>query len=142
MRQPSAMRALVSGLCLTFLAGPAAAADLQLSFPGLKPGGQVVVALFDRAAAWRAQTGAVRTAKAGVSGAAQVRFQGLAPGPYAVMAFHDRDGDGKLDTRPWGPPSEPYGFSRDARGTFGPPRWEAAVFELPAAGAAQSLRLR
>jgi uncharacterized protein (DUF2141 family) len=51
-------------------------------------------------------------------------------GPFAVSVFHDEDLDRKLDTGLFGAPSEDYGFSRDARGTFGPPRFEDARLEL------------
>ena len=57
-----------------------------------------------------------------------------APGTYAIKAYHDRNGNGRLDTGAFGAPVEPYGFSNDARGTFGPPPFTAATFTLPAAG--------
>ena len=50
-------------------------------------------------------------------------FTGLTPGTYAVRAFHDLNGDGKLNTNPFGIPTEPYAFSRDARGAAAPPDW-------------------
>jgi uncharacterized protein (DUF2141 family) len=33
-----------------------------------------------------------------------------------------------------GLPTEPYGFSRDAHGNFGPPSFQEAAFALPAEG--------
>jgi uncharacterized protein (DUF2141 family) len=53
-------------------------------------------------------------------------FEGLPPGRYAVAAYHDVDGNGRLDTRMLGLPSEPYGFSNDV-GRLGPPDFEAAL---------------
>ncbi len=58
------------------------------------------------------------------------------------MAFHDVDSDGRLDTLPIGLPTEPYGFSNNARGTFGPPAWRQATFGLTTGGARQVIRLR
>lgn len=52
-----------------------------------------------------------------------------AAGQYAVSAFHDLNGDGKLNTSLVGIPTEPYGFSNNARPRFRAPRWsEAQVY--------------
>lgn len=121
---------------------PGKAADLTLIFPGLKSEGQVSVAIFRTAADWKARS---RPAWAGVRPAhgEQVRLElDLPPGAYGVMAYQDRNSNGRLDTLPIGVPTEPYGFSNNARGSFGPPQWAAASFTLPAQGATQSLRLK
>jgi len=52
------------------------------------------------------------------------------PGVYAVAAVHDLNGNGRLDTNFLGMPKEPYGFSRAARGRFGPPSFEDAALRL------------
>lgn len=57
-------------------------------------------------------------------------FKGLEKGIYAVSIFHDINGNGKLDANFIGIPTEPYAFSNDAKGTFGPPNFEACKFEL------------
>lgn len=132
---------LVASMSL-MAARPVSAAALSLWFPDLKPGGQVVVALFDTEKTWKAADGAVRSAKAPVGADPVTVRLDAPPGRYAVMAYHDLDGDGRLDTLPVGLPTEPYGFSNNARGTFGPPRWSAAAFTLTAAGAAQPITLR
>jgi uncharacterized protein (DUF2141 family) len=49
-------------------------------------------------------------------------------GEYAIKVFHDEDDDGEMDTNFLGMPSENYGFSNDARGSFGPASWEDAKF--------------
>lgn len=51
-------------------------------------------------------------------------------GNYAVSIFHDLNGNGKLDASTIGIPKEPYGFSNDARGRFGPPKFKDANFRL------------
>lgn len=140
--------ALAAALLSVFAAAGASADTAQtavrLRFPGLNGGGKVVVALFADEGRWRAREGALRSVEAPVSGASvEAVFQGLPPGRYAVMAFHDRNGDGRLNTLPVGLPTEPYGFSNDARGVFGPPSWRAAQFEAaPGRPAAQAIRLR
>lgn len=47
-------------------------------------------------------------------------------GTYAIAVFQDMNGNGQLDTNWMGVPSEPYGFSKDARGSFGPPGFDQA----------------
>ena len=49
-------------------------------------------------------------------------------GEYAIKVFHDEYEDGELDTNFLGMPTEDYGFSNDARGSFGPASWEDAKF--------------
>ena len=140
---------LVSALTALLLAastsapGPAEAASLVLDFPDLKPQGQVTVALFANDTAWRGRKQAVRTAQIQLADAgAQARFEGLAPGVYGVMAYHDRNANGRLDTLPIGLPVEPYGFSNNARATFGPPAWRAARFTAGPGQTVQQIRLR
>ena len=59
-------------------------------------------------------------------------FGDVLPGKYAIAFFQDENGNGKLDTKRFGVPSEPFGFSRDAMGKLGPPSFEAAALDLPA----------
>ena len=54
----------------------------------------------------------------------------LPAGEYAIASYHDENGNGKLDTNALGLPEEGYGFSNDARGMFGPPKFSEAVFEF------------
>ena len=54
----------------------------------------------------------------------------LPAGEYAISLFHDVDGNGKLKTNLVGMPREPYGFSNNAKGKFGPPTWAASVFTV------------
>ena len=111
---------------------PALAGDLDLTIGPLKSDtGRVMVAVYDRAASFMKddqQVVAVMLPARG--GSARVVLGNLAPGRYAVSVFHDANGNGKLDKNLVGMPSEPYGFSRDARGNFGPPEFDAAAVEL------------
>lgn len=54
------------------------------------------------------------------------RVQGMPSGDYAVAVFEDQNRDGKLNRDLLGIPKEPYGFSNNVRGTFGPPSWKDA----------------
>lgn len=53
-------------------------------------------------------------------------------GEYAIAIFQDLNGNEKLDTRGMGIPKEPFGFSNDARGKTGPPKFKNAKFSFPA----------
>lgn len=96
--------------------------------------GQVLIALFlsdtgwpdDESAAHEAQVLPIELENL----AAETLFENVPAGPFAISVFHDKDSDRELDTGFLGIPSEPYGFSRDARDTFGPPEFEEARLEL------------
>lgn len=56
--------------------------------------------------------------------------------------FHDANGNGRLDSNRLGIPVGGIGFSNNATGSFGPPAFEKAAFDLPADGAVtQSIKL-
>jgi len=74
-------------------------------------------------------------------GQAVAVFEEVPAGPFAISAFHDENGDGELDSAALGIPSEPYGFSGDARDLFGPPSFKEAQIEL-AAGETKQITIR
>lgn len=57
-------------------------------------------------------------------------FNGLGEGTYAISLFHDENDNDKLDSNFIGIPSEPYAFSNNAKGMFGPPSFEDCKFEV------------
>ncbi|MEM8907174.1 MAG: DUF2141 domain-containing protein, partial [Bacteroidota bacterium] len=57
-------------------------------------------------------------------------LENLPFGTYAISVYHDEDADGDLDTNFLGIPKEPYGFSNNAKGLFGPPKYKSASFEF------------
>ncbi|MGZ9100905.1 MAG: DUF2141 domain-containing protein [Brevundimonas sp.] len=136
-------RASPLAAALLLAASPTAASDLTLSLSSRASGGRIAVAVYRDADSMRRGEGAVRTALIPRTGRiTTTTLSGLAPGRYAVAVFHDTDGNGRLSTWPIGLPKEAYGFSRNARGRFGPPAFEAAAFDLPAAGSRQEINLR
>jgi uncharacterized protein (DUF2141 family) len=50
-----------------------------------------------------------------------------------VIVFHDENGNGRLDKNFWGVPTEPYGFSNNAVGTLGAPRFAEVAVALDGA---------
>lgn len=61
---------------------------------------------------------------------ANFKFDGIKKGSYSFSYYHDVNSNKKLDKNFIGIPKEPYGFSNNQAGTFGPPSFEAAMFEL------------
>ena len=89
----------------------------------------VMVALYKASDKWMGKSTAIRTTaavKAGVS----VTFNDLAEGEYAVSLFIDENSNNKLDSNGVGIPIEPYAFSNDASGSFGPPSFDKAKFSV------------
>lgn len=92
--------------------------------------GAVRAALFDKAEGFPRGT-PLRTATAlSVQGKATLQFADLPPGEYAITAFLDENSNSKLDSNLFGLPTEPYGFSRNARGMAGPPPFADATFRV------------
>ena len=54
----------------------------------------------------------------------------LETGTYAVVIYQDLNSNGKVDRNFFRLPTEPCGFSRDARPKMGPPRYKPASFTL------------
>jgi uncharacterized protein (DUF2141 family) len=93
--------------------------------------GDVAVALYDSADSFETRSAAVASGRIEPQvGSVSWTVEGLDPGDYAVAAYHDLNGNGQLDRSALGPPSEPYGFSNDARGALGPPRFEKATVRI------------
>ena len=61
---------------------------------------------------------------------AVIVFENVEKGIYGFSFFHDVNNNKKLDTNFVGIPKEPYGFSNNQKGTFGPPKYDAVAFEM------------
>ncbi|MCI4668975.1 MAG: DUF2141 domain-containing protein [Bacteroidia bacterium] len=62
----------------------------------------------------------------------QLEFKDVPVGSYAFVAFHDIDGNQKLKSNLVGYPTEPIGFSRDAKMRLGPPAFSDAKMDVKA----------
>ena len=128
------------------LSAPVAAADLTVVVHNVHSGeGQVMLGLFDNASSFPKNV--VRGLQAAAaardaSGRVTLVVRNLSPGSYAVSAYHDLDANGRLNSNLLGLPSEPYGFSNNARGTMGPPSFQAAAFVVPEQGLTIELRVQ
>ena len=154
-------RLLIAGLvfgCSATGAGPVAHRDVaRADAPDTKPGGapagaaatgQVIVDVYGLkdqrgdldVAIYQDAEGFPKDPKAALTGrsvpidnrALRLVFDRVPAGEFAVAAYHDENSNGKLDTGAFGRPTEGYGFSRDAKGNFGPPSFEDARLTLDA----------
>jgi uncharacterized protein (DUF2141 family) len=136
--------ALLLGLAASVL--PAQAADITVEIlPLPSTEGTVMVSLFDRPADFP-RAGVYNqqiTASRQVAGQPLLLvFTQLPPGRYAIAAFQDKDGNAKLNTNLMGIPNEPFGFSNNAKASFGPPNFDSAAFEVGPQGARVNLTLQ
>ena len=128
------MHPKLAALLLCSIGLPTAAEDLTVEVRQVDPNaGPVMVAVYDKAEDFPApQKGAAGQAVEAQGDSAVAIFHGLAAGRYAVAVYQDLNRNGKLDKNFLGLPTEPYGFSRDARGSLGPPSFDAAAVDIPA----------
>ena len=119
---------------LLFGIGAASAATVEVRVSGVAAGGKVSVAVCDKARFLK-QCSYSASAPA-QQGETTVLVKGVPAGTWAVLAYQDENGNDQLDRNLIGIPKEAYGFSRDARGKFGPPSFEDAVITVREDGAA------
>ena len=119
-------------------------ARLEVEVTGFESSqGELAIALFDSAEGYANQTNAVRKAYLAIeNGKSRWVLDDLPVGEYALIAYHDLNGNREIDMRFFGMPKESVGVSNDARGRFGPPKFDAAKFELLAPLTRHAFELR
>lgn len=123
------------------VSGPAFAGDLNVTVKNIKSEkGQVIARIYAKSENWL-KTEFMRATPSAKAGEVSFVFKALPPGDYAISVFHDEDGDGKLSANFMHIPTEPYGFSNDAKGSFGPPEYAAAKFEMTDAAKSTTITL-
>ena len=109
----------------------AQAADVTVRVEGVEQAnGRVMVALFDKAEEFPRGTRRFGEMADAAKGSVTVVFHDVPPGRYAASLYHDLNRNERLDANLLGIPSEPYGFSRNARGKMGPPKFDEAAFTV------------
>ena len=120
--------------------------DVEVSFEisGLRADlGQLCIAVFGMATGFPNTEQASQTHQLKVEGDRMLVVLRLRTGePQAVAVFQDLDGNGRLSKNLLGIPVEPYGFSRNARGALGPPKFDSAAIVLPTKADELSIRLK
>lgn len=114
------------------LATPALAADLTVTIRGIESSeGQLMIAVVGSEAAFNGDgAAALSLLVAPQSGSVTFSTDALPAGDYGIRVMHDENGNGDMDANLVGMPTEPWGFSNNAMGNFGPPGWADVRFTL------------
>jgi uncharacterized protein (DUF2141 family) len=109
---------------------PTGAIDVTITGVRVQQGGELIVALYDRAVGWLQPDSArvLRKLPVGPDSVVAIAFEGLPPDSgYALTVIHDRNGNGKMDMRwfPFPRPKEGTGVSQN-HVRAGPPEYDRA----------------
>ena len=136
---------IAAALALLLWEAPAFAkgrATLTITVQGVvPPGGMLRLGVYDRAGYDTDKEVAFADvpAKPGVT---VVTLKDIPPGEYAVMTYQDVNSNDKTDSNFLGIPTEPYGFSLNARPFLSKPSFNDTRFTLVAGENSQTLRLQ
>lgn len=129
-RWPAAAGMAAASLAASQAAASDAGLDITVTTPTAESGG-VYVAVHESGETFPGGEAAYGTRSSPADSQARLSVGPLPPGRYAVAAFQDLNANGKLDTNLAGVPTEPFGFSRNARGAMGPPDFADAAVSVP-----------
>ena len=118
---------------LTLLPCVGSAADIEVTLKGYTETGGLQVALYDSEAGYKTEKMFGGVQMKAHTKPMRVVFADVPPGTYAIAAFHDKNENEELDANMLGVPTEAYGFSNNARGTFGLPSFEDVSFAVDGA---------
>jgi uncharacterized protein (DUF2141 family) len=104
--------------------------------------GQLFVELYDRATYFHYDRVLAEKVVPVTAREMVVSLDHVPPGRYIVAVSHDANANRAMDTGLFGIPKEAYGFSRDARGTFGPPGFESGAFDFTGGTLGTSVTIR
>ena len=97
---------------------------------GLKKAGVLSVGIFDQTNFPKVGKPLLEIRKKISGRAMEIVFENIPAGEYGIAAFQDIDKNNDLKTNFIGFPTEPIGFSNDARIKMGPPSFEDAKVKL------------
>lgn len=125
------LRSLFVSVMFASITGAIAQASLTIDLVlNHADGGTMRMAICPDEAGYASEKGCVLKYAKAIGPVVHLQFPDISPGTYAVKVFHDVNDNGLLDTNWMGIPREPYGFSNDAMGTFGPPSFQQASFKV------------
>ena len=131
---------LILSLLLTslLLMSPAFAGTVTVEVRNIETKGEMHLAIYDDADVFENDNGEKGGAAKGIvegvieevgTGTATYSFE-LPNGTYAIGIFVDTNYNNQMDRNFFGVPKEQYGFSNDAKGSFGPPSFKDASFTV------------
>jgi uncharacterized protein (DUF2141 family) len=104
--------------------------DLVVVITGLENGeGKVMVALSNSEEDYDAKDKTFRGLRLQIQSLTAIGlFENIPHGEYAIKVYHDENDNDEIDSNFIGIPTEDYGFSNNASGSFGPASWDDARF--------------
>ena len=120
------------------LMSPAFAGTVTVEVRNIERKGEMHLAIYDDADVFENDNGEKGGATKGIvegvieevgAGTATYSFE-LPNGTYAIGIFIDTNYNNEMDRNFFGVPKEQYGFSNDAKGSFGPPSFKDASFTV------------
>ena len=114
------------------------AGTLTVEVTNIEKAGEMHLAIYDNADVFENDNGEKGGAANGIiegviedvkTGAATYQFT-LPAGTYAIGIFVDANYNNEMDRNFFGVPIEQYGFSNNAKGSFGPPSFKDASFTI------------
>ena len=129
---------LILSLASFLLMSPAFAATVTVEVRNIEKKGEMHLAIYDDADVFENDNGEKGGAAKGImegvieevgTGTATYKFE-LPNGTYAIGIFVDANYNNEMDRNFFGVPKEQYGFSNDAKGSFGPPSFKDASFTV------------
>ena len=133
---------IVPAICASTWIAAQGTLNVELVLSAPEAGGSVNLVLCPDDGSFKSEKGCMHLEAPATGGRVTVSFPDVMPGTYAIKVFHDTNGNGALDTNIVGMPKEPYGFSNDAMGTFGPPDFGQASFKVGRDGGSVRIRLK
>ena len=131
-------RYILSLLASIFVTTPAMAGTLTVEVTNIEKAGEMHLAIYDNADVFENDNGEKGGAANGIiegviedvkTGTATYQFT-LPAGTYAIGIFVDANYNNEMDRNFFGVPKEQYGFSNNAKGSFGPPSFKDASFTI------------
>ena len=121
-------KSLKQVLVLSTVVFCAESADLQVSIDHINSNQGVILAqLFTSNENYKKAHSKENTMIPAKTGSGELLFKNLEAGEYVVRMFHDENNNKKMDTNAFGMPSEGYGFSNEAVGNMGPPKYKDMI---------------
>ena len=129
---------LLLSLPSLLLMSPAFAGTVTVEVRNIETKGEMHLAIYDDANVFENDNGEKGGAAKGIvegvveevgTGTATYSFE-LPNGTYAIGIFVDANYNNEMDRNFFGVPKEQYGFSNDAKGSFGPPSFKEASFTV------------
>jgi uncharacterized protein (DUF2141 family) len=121
-------------LLITALCGYAQPGNVIVNIQGIQTakGGEVSAGIFRKENFLKSGKQDFAAVVAVSAAEMKIVFDNIPAGTYAIVVFQDIDKNKKLKTNLIGFPTEPFGFSRNARIKFGPPGFDEVKVDVPA----------